>query len=180
MVDALRRFAALIDRLNLIGAWAAALACTLLAAMLVVEAFTTAAIAWSQPWAVEYASYFCAITLFGGAGYALRHAAHIRVAVALHYLPGRLRRLLDIACTLAALAVTALLAYGLIDLALRSFERGSKSYFVMQTPLAWPQGALAVSVVLLLLALVARLVRLLINDPPDLEEARAIGEGSAE
>ncbi len=180
MVEALRRFAALVDRLNVIGAWFAAAACAVLAAMLVIEAITTAALAWSQPWAVEYASYFCAITLFGGAGYALRHSSHIRVAVALHYLPRRLTRALDAACTLAALAITTLLAYGLIDLAVKSVERGSKSYFVMQTPLGWPQGALAASVVLLALALVARLVRLLIGDPPDLVEERATGEGAAE
>lgn len=180
MVEALRRFAALVDRLNVIGAWFAAAACAVLAAMLVIEAITTAALAWSQPWAVEYASYFCAITLFGGAGYALRHSSHIRVAVALHYLPRHLTRALDAACTLAALAITTLLAYGLIDLAVKSVERGSKSYFVMQTPLGWPQGALAASVVLLALALVARLVRLLIGDPPDLVEERATGEGAAE
>lgn len=180
MKAALRRLAAGIDRANDVGAWIAAACCAVLAAMLIVEAFTTALVAWSQPWGVEYTSYLCAITLFGGAGYALRHSSHIRVAVALHYLPKRLVFALDLACTLAALAITVILAYGLIDLALRSFERGSRSYFVMQTPLAWPQGALAASVVLLALALIARAIRLLIGDRPDVEEERAAGQGAAE
>ncbi len=180
MRSALRALADGIDRANLIGAWAAAIACAVLAVMLMVEAISTATFAWSQPWSVEYASYLCAITLFGGAGYALRHSAHIRVAVALHYCPKPLVRLLDLCCTVAALAITTVLAYGLVELTIRSAERNSRSYFTMQTPLAWPQGLLAAAVVLLALALVARAIRILIGDAPDLEEERAAGVGAAE
>ncbi len=180
MRGGLRRVAEWIDRANVVGAWAAAIACTVLAAILIVEAFSTATIAWSQPWGVEYASYLCAITLFGGAGYALRHSAHIRVAVALHYCPKPLVRLLDFFCTIAALAITSVLAFGLVELAIRSAERNSRSYFTMQTPLAWPQGLLAAAVVLLALALIARAIRILIGDAPDLEEERPAGMGAAD
>ena len=176
----LRRVAGVIDRLNEIGAWAAAASCAVLAAMLLIEAISTAAFSWSQPWSVEYASYLTAITLFGGAGYALRHSSHIRVAVVQHYLPKRFNRLVEALCTAVALAVTVLLAYGLIELAIRSAERNSRSYFTMQTPLAWPQGLLAASVVLLALALVARLIRIALGDAPDMAEERAPGMGAAE
>jgi len=180
MKDTLRAIARVIDHANLVGAWVAAGACGVLAAMLVVEAVSTATIVWSQPWAVEYASYLCAITLFGGTGYALRHASHIRVEIALHYLPRPLVRALDFLCTLAALAITSILAFGLVELAIRSFERNSRSYYTMQTPLGIPQGLLAAAVVLLALALVARAIRLAIDDPPDVIAPRAAGEGSAE
>ena len=148
--------------------------------MLIVEVFVTSRMGWSQPWAVEYASYFCAFILLGGSGYALRHSSHIRVAVALEYFPKPLVRWLDIGCTLAALAVTVLLAYGLVELSWRSFERNSRSYFSMQTPLAVPQGLLAAGVVLLVLALVARAIRLAIGEAPDIAEERSAGEGAAE
>jgi TRAP-type C4-dicarboxylate transport system permease small subunit len=171
----LRALAGWIDRINVVGAWFAGVACAILAVMLIVEAISTAAFAWSQPWSVEYASYLCAITLFGGAGYALRHSAHIRVELALHYCPKPLMRWLDFCCTLAALAITTILAYGLVELAIRSAERNSRSYFTMQTPLAWPQGLLAAAVVLLALALVARAIRIVIGDAPDLEEERPAG-----
>ncbi len=176
----LRALANGIDRVNVAGAWVAAIGCAILALILVVEAISTATFAWSQPWSVEYASYLCAITLFGGAGYALRHSAHIRVAVALHYCPKPLVRLLDFCCTIAALAITTILAYGLIELAIRSAERNSRSYFTMQTPLAWPQGLLAAAIVLLALALVARAIRILIGDAPDLAEERPAGVGAIE
>ena len=180
MRQILRRVADWIDRANVVGAWAAAIACVVLASILIVESISTATIAWSQPWGVEYASYLCAITLFGGAGYAMRHSAHIRVAVALHYCPRPFVRLLEFLCTIAALAITSVLAYGLVELAIRSAERNSRSYFTMQTPLAWPQGLLAAAVVLLALALVARAIRIVIGDAPDLEEERPAGVGAIE
>ncbi|MBL8385229.1 MAG: TRAP transporter small permease [Burkholderiales bacterium] len=180
MRGALSRLCAAIDRLNEWGAWFAAACCAVLAVMLIVEVGVTSKLGWSQPWAVEYASYLCAVTLLGGAGFALRHSSHIRVAVALEYLPRPLVRVLDFFCTLGALAVTGILAYGFWELAAKSLERGSKSYFVMQTPLWIPQGLLAVGVFLLLAALVARAIRILIGEAPDLAEERAAGEGGAE
>ncbi len=78
-------------------------------------------------------------------------------------------RWLDLLCTLAALLIASVLAYGMLELAVRSWQRGSVSYFVMQTPLAIPQGLLAVAALLLALALLARALRLVINEAPDLE-----------
>lgn len=177
---AVRRACAVIDALNLGGAVFAAFCCALLAVMLIVEVVVTSGFAWSQPWAVEYAAYLCGITLLGGSGYALRHSSHIRVQVALTWLPRRPAIALDFLCTLAAILVTSVLAFGLAELAMRSWDRDSRSYFVMQTPLAIPQGLLAIACVLLLLALVARALRILVGDPPDLAEERAAGEGAAE
>jgi TRAP-type C4-dicarboxylate transport system permease small subunit len=176
----LSRLAQGIDRLNLIGAWVAAAACAILATILIIEVLVTSSFAWSQPWAVEYTAYLTALTLFGGAGYALRNSSHIRVAVLPNYLPAPLARALDLACTLAALVVTVILSYGLIELAMRSHARNSRSYFVMQTPLAIPQALLAASIVLLALALLARALRILINEAPDVPDERSAGEGAAE
>ncbi len=50
----------------------------------------------------------------------------------------------------------------------------------MQTPLWIPQGMLAIGVFLLLAALIARAIRILIGEAPDLIEERAAGEGAAE
>ena len=180
MRPVLSRLCAAIDRANEWGAWFAAACCAFLALMLIVEVGVTSKLGWSQPWAVEYASYLCAVTLFGGCGYALRHSSHIRVAVALDHFPQPLVRILDFACTAGAIAITGILAYGFYDLAARSFERGSKSYFTMQTPLWIPQGLMAIGVFLLLAALIARAIRILIGEPPDLLEERAAGEGAVE
>jgi TRAP-type C4-dicarboxylate transport system permease small subunit len=128
---------------------------------------STSVLGWSQPWAVEYGAYLCAFTLLAGSGYTLTRGAHIRVRIALDYLPAGLARWLDVACTAFALTVVTLLASGLIDLAYRSHARGSVSYYVMQTPLWVPQSLLALSAILLWLALAARAIRLLLGEQPE-------------
>jgi TRAP-type C4-dicarboxylate transport system permease small subunit len=173
---AVERVAGAIDRLCDLGAWVAAAACFALALMLIAEVALTSLAGWSQPWAVEYSAYLCAIALFGGSGYALREGAHIRVGVVLGLVPARLRRAVDIACTAVALAVAGILCGALADLALRSRALNSVSYYAMQTPLWVPQGLLAASVAILALALAARLARLAAGLPP---EDRS-GEGARE
>ncbi len=164
---ALSKVCGIIDHLCMAGAAVAATSCALLAAMLIVESIATAVFEWSQPWAVEYSAYFCALTLLAGSGYTLTRGAHIRVPIALEYLPRALGRWLDLGCTLFAIIIVSLLVVGLFDLSLRSFQRGSVSYFVMQTPLWVPQLLLALSASLLWLALFARATRLLIGEPPE-------------
>jgi hypothetical protein len=65
------------------------------------------------------------------------------------------------------LTIVTLLVSGLIDLAYRSHLRGSVSYYVMQTPLWVPQALLALSAILLWLALAARAIRLLLGEQPE-------------
>jgi TRAP-type C4-dicarboxylate transport system permease small subunit len=174
------RVAAAIDWACEAGAWLAAAACLTLAFMLIAEVVATSLAGWSQPWAVEYSAYLCAIALFGGSGYALRQGAHIRVGIVLALVPARIRRPLDLACTLAALVVAGILCGALGELTVRSYRLASVSYFAMQTPLWVPQGALALSVAILVLALAARAGRLAIGAGPDHPGAQRPGEGAAD
>ena len=167
-IDALRSVCRVIDRVNFAGAVVAAASCALLAVMLIAEVVATSAFAWSQPWAVEYGAYLCAFTLLAGSGYALRHGTHIRVMLLLEYSPRRMRLPVELFCTVGALIVAGMLAWGLAELAWRSHVRNSVSYFAMQTPLAWPQAMMAAGAALLALALLARLIRLLIGEAPEL------------
>ena len=169
-----------IDRFNFWGACIAAASCALLSLILLVEVVGASVLAWSQPWAVEFASYLCAFVLLSGSGYALRHGAHIRVAVVLAHLPSGLARALDVLCTLCALYISGLLTVGLIELTWRSHVRKTVSYFVMQTPMWIPQAMVALGAFMLSLALLARLMRLFIQDAPDLADEREIGQGAAE
>ena len=169
-----------IDRFNFLGACLAAGACALLSVILLIEVVAASFLAWSQPWAVEYAAYLCAFVLLSGSGYALRHGAHIRVAVVLSHLPLRWARALDVLCTLSALWVSGLLTVGLIEQSWRSHVRHTVSYFVMQTPMWIPQALVALGALMLSLALLARLLRLAMGDAPDLADDREIGQGAAE
>lgn len=180
----MRRFvepiAGAVDRACEAGAWAAATCSAVLAAMLFVESVSTAAFAWSQPWAVEYAAYLCAFTLFLGSGYAMRRGAHIRVAALLHYLPAGIARGADLACTLAGVWIAGFLCAGLFELARRSYELDSVSYFAMKTPLWVPQGILTVGIGLLLLALLARALRLIAGLETEEPAGAEPGEDAAE
>jgi TRAP-type C4-dicarboxylate transport system permease small subunit len=169
-----------IDRFNFLGACIDAASCALLSVILLVEVLGASVLAWSQPWAVEYAAYLCAFVLLSGSGYALRHGAHIRVAMVLGHLPTGMARALDVVCTLCALYISGLLTVGLIEQAWRSHVRHTVSYFVMQTPMWIPQALVALGAFMLWLALLARLVRLIIHDAPDLADDREVGQGAAE
>ncbi len=162
-----------IDLLCAAGAAVAAVACAIMAAMLVTEVIATSFFDWSQPWAVEFSGYTLLAVFFAGSGWALRQGSHIRVTLITHAVPVAVARILDILATIGALIVTAYAAWALIRFAARSGELGSVSTYLSQTPLVIPQAVLAASFVLLALALIARLLRLLTGEAPDLAAAGA-------
>ncbi len=163
----MRRLLALIDGACYAGAILAGLGCLVLAVMLIAEVVLTSFFGWSQPWAVEYSGYLLAITLFAGAGWALRQGSHIRVGAVVHLLPRSAQRWFDVGATVFALGICGYVVVAVTQIALRSFELGSTSYFPSRTPLYLPQFVLALGFWLLLLALIARLIRLLVGDTPD-------------
>ncbi|WP_240790012.1 TRAP transporter small permease subunit [Roseomonas sp. HF4] len=157
------------------GAAVAAVAAAALAAMLIAEVVLTYFFATSQPWVIEYAIYLQAMILFCGSGWALRQGGHIRVAVLLHALPPRLARALDMLGTAFAIGTLGFLTRVMWLQWWRSVELGSISFYPMGTPVWVPQGLLTLGITLLLLAFVARLVRLLAHEAPDLGAGLAGG-----
>ena len=88
-------------------------------------------------------------------------------------LPAAARRAADAVVTAFALGVVGFAAYVLVIQALRSFDFGSVSFYPTQTPVWMPQSVLATGFVLFALALFARLVRLALDEPP--EVANTVG-----
>jgi TRAP-type C4-dicarboxylate transport system permease small subunit len=151
-----------------IGAGVAAISAALLALILIGEVIFTSFFAWSQPWAVEYAIYLQCFVLFCGAGWTLRQGGHIRVAILMQALPPGAARLLDMLGTTFAIGMIGFAAWALWQQFFRTFEFGSTSFYPMATPIWIPQGMLTLGVTLLLLAFVARLARLVLDEPADL------------
>lgn len=164
-----------IDLLCGAGAALAALACLALAIMLIVEVITTSFLAWSQPWAVEYSGYLLAPTLFAGAGWTLSRGGHIRVAVLLDLMPPAMLRAVDLACSVAALLITAYVAQAVTQNALRSLELGSVSYYPSRTPVWIPQAVLAAGWALLTLGFLARVLRLATGESPERPGGTTLG-----
>jgi TRAP-type C4-dicarboxylate transport system permease small subunit len=162
-----------IDIACAIGAAAAAGCAFALALMLIAEVLLTSFMGWSQPWAIEFSIYLQAVVMFGGAGWALRNGGHIRVMMLFQALPAMARRLAEALVTAFALGVVGFAAWALVAQALRTFDLGSRSFYPMQTPVWIPQSALAAAFVLFALALLARLVRVLLGQEP--EVANTVG-----
>ena len=169
----LRALLRAIDLACAAGAALAALGAAAMAAILIAEVVGTSFFDWSQPWAVEFSGYALLAVLFAGSGWALQEGAHIRVTLVRQGLPPRGAHALDVLATAIALAVSAYASRALVLYAARSWELGSVSTYLSQTPLAWPQSVLAASFSLLTLALVARLIRLLAGEPAELPGAAA-------
>ncbi|MEO1687823.1 MAG: TRAP transporter small permease, partial [Pseudomonadota bacterium] len=169
-------FLRVIDALCFAGALFAAFATAALAGMLILEVFTVNLIAWSQPWSVEYGGYLLAATLFSGSGWTLRHGGHIRVSILSERLGETAQRRLDLVCTLFALGVSSFMAWASINYAVRSWERGSVSFYPTETPLVYPQAMLATSLTLLALGLLARALRLMRGEAAEAARAGATPE----
>jgi TRAP-type C4-dicarboxylate transport system permease small subunit len=122
----------------------------------------------SLSFAIEYAGYLLILVLFLGSGWTMREGAHIRVNLVSARLSPRAQRALDIACTAVALGIAVFVAWAVVRYGLGTLVRGTKSYFPSATPLAWPQLAFAAGPCILVLALVARLIRLARGEPGDL------------
>lgn len=159
-----------------VGAAFAAICAALLALILITEVIATSFFAWSQPWAIEYAIYLQCFVLFCGAGWTLRQGGHIRVGILLQALPPRAVRLLDLLGTTFAIGVIGFACWALWQQLLRTYDFASTSYYPMATPIWIPQALLTLGVTLLLLAFLARLLRLAFGQAPDL----APGFGGAE
>lgn len=155
----------ILDALCSFGAAIAALACAAMAAMLVIEVITTSFLSYSQPWAVEYSGYLLAATLFAGSGWTLSHGGHIRVALLLQMLSSKAFRIADLAINLFAFGIAIYVSWAVVENAVRSYDRGSVSYYLSQTPIWIPQAVLAASWVVLCLGLLARILRLATGRP---------------
>jgi TRAP-type C4-dicarboxylate transport system permease small subunit len=173
IANAVRSVAGVVDRISLAAAALGALCLGLMAALLVSDIGLrwVRGVGLSFSW--EYSSYLMASALLLGAAHTLRAGAHVRVSLFGERVPVVMARFADFMCTLAGLAVAAMLASALTTLAHQSWTRGVASFTPAQTPLAVPQTVLAVGAWLLWLQLSARLARLLLGDPPEIPTPEA-------
>lgn len=164
-----------IDRLCLLGAWMGAIAVGLLAVMLIAEVIATSFLSFSQFYAVEYSGYFLGFSLVCGLGWTLTQGGHIRVGIVYERLSGRQLRWLDSACTVVALPISAFISAAVVQYAIDSIDRGSKSFYPSETPLVYPQALIAFGFCLLTLALLGRLLRLIDGRPVEDGEGPSLG-----
>jgi TRAP-type C4-dicarboxylate transport system permease small subunit len=113
------------------------------------------------PGADAYAGYCMATSAFLALAPTLRRGEHIRVTLVLNQLPAAGQRVLDILCHLAAIGMSAGLAWFSIRLVLQSREFVDISTGLDATPLWIPQLGMAVGTTLFAVAFVGDLILLL-------------------
>lgn len=163
----MRHFLKMIDLLSLAGAGIAVLSLAVLVIVGSLEIVLRNVFGISLQFVIEYNGYLLALTFLGGAGQAMREGGHIRVSMLMQALPRHLARYLDILCTLAGLAIAVCLAVAMSQLAYGSYRYETVSFYASQTPLFYPQAAVAAMLWIFNLSLVARLFRLILGEMPE-------------
>lgn len=161
------RILAVVDGVSEALAWFSAALIVVIASLILGEVSLRYIFNTTIPFAWEYAAYCNGAAIFCGAAFTMRTGGHVRVTLLSSSVRPLYRRMLDILATIIGLGAAGFLTYGLVQLASRAYQTGLTSATNMETPLIYPQGAIALGAVLLCLQLVARLVRLLIGEPPD-------------
>lgn len=165
------RLLGILDRISRLTAILAVILIFGIAVLIISEVVARWLFNHSFTFAWEYSAYFLAVAVFCGAAFTLRTGGHVRVALLRGMLGPRGRHRMEIFATLIGVGITLFAANAMIAFAWQSFQRGSLSPTLDATPLAIPQGAIAFGLVLLTLQMLARLLCLFLNKPPEDEEA---------
>jgi TRAP-type C4-dicarboxylate transport system permease small subunit len=111
----------------------------------------------------ELAAFMMAAMFFLGLAPALLAGSHVRVTMLSHLLVGRVAKIVEASILTVALVVSSYAATALVNLALRSFQRGSLSW-ELSVPLVLPQAFVALGMALLAFTFAAKLFLLLFDD----------------
>jgi TRAP-type mannitol/chloroaromatic compound transport system permease small subunit len=171
-LDPVGRALAAVDRLSDWGGWAAAASVLAILGLIVAEVLARNLFNYSIDFAWEFSAYFMGAAFMLGAGYSLRAGAQIRVNVLLDNLQPAPRLWIDALATLCCAAIAVYLAAALGLLAWLSWTRGSRSIQPSELPLWIPQLVLMLGAALFALQTLARLARLLRNEPGEDQKMR--------
>lgn len=161
-----------LDALSRACGYFAALLVVGIVALILAEIFCRTVLNISLSFAWEYSAYFLAVSIFLAAAFTLRTGGHVRVMLLSQNVPPRTAHWLDVVATAGGTLIAGWLAWSLAAFAWRSWATGSTSATIDETPLVYPQAAMAFGATLLTLQLVARAIRLLAGEPPEDDEGR--------
>lgn len=143
-------------------------------AMMLGEVFSRGFLNRSLAFSWEYSAFAMAGVILLGLGPALRHGKQVRVTLLLTRGGTKFTRGVEIIATVAGIILGAFLLEAFWTTFFTSLERGLRQPSYMNTPLAIPQSIAVIGAVEFFLALVARLVRLVLGEEPDVHDAGEI------
>lgn len=170
----LRTYLAVTDWLAWLSGVVGASLMAMLAVLMIAEVGMRGLFNHSLTFAWEYAAYGMGGAVFLGAAFTLRSDGHIRVNLLIENVPPAVGRLIDMLCSVIGAAACAFLTYAMTMKLLDDLRSGSVAPTPTETPLALSDAALAGGLLLLTLQMVARLIRLILREPPEID-AQAAG-----
>jgi TRAP-type C4-dicarboxylate transport system permease small subunit len=168
----MRRVLALVDDIGRYSAYISALLVVGIAVLILMEIFSRNVLNISLSFAFEYSSYFMATAIFMAAAFTMRTGGHVRVSILTSAVPPGVARLVDVVATIIGTVVAIILAYAMVSFAWKAGITGRTSPTIDETPLVIPQGIMAFGALMLALQMVARIIRMIIGDDVEDQEAR--------
>ncbi len=122
----------------------------------------------------EAAAFLLAATSFLALAYSFRAGSHIRVSLLLHYLPVKLRRAADLVGVSLGIALMGYFSWYTWRLVADSLRFKEVSDGLLAIPLAIPQGAMLLGLVMLTIALVEEFFHILAGGIPSFDDSRDV------
>ena len=113
----------------------------------------------STPFALEYAGYMVAAVAACGGAYTMSKDKHVRIDLITSRLPAKATERLITAGLIAGLGFEIIFAIEAVNLVKYSFDHNIISFYITQTPTAYPQLILAVGLILFALELIIFIVK---------------------
>lgn len=169
----LRAYLAATDWLARLSGFVGAVLMALIAILIIAEVGMRWLFNYSLPFAWEYAAYCMGGAVFLGAAFTLRTDGHIRVNLLIENVSKPVARRIDMLCSVIGVAICGFLTNAMALKTLDDFRSGSVAPTPTETPLALSDGAIALGFLLLMLQMIARLARLALHEPPELDAEAA-------
>ena len=175
------------------GALAAACLCTIAVLVIaqvggrildgVMHLFGRSGVGFTVPSLNEIAGFLFVAATFLALAATLRNGDHIRVSMLIRSVSPGLRRVLELTVLAVGAGFACFAAWHAVLLVADSIEFGSVSFGVIAIPLAIPQSALALGLIIFAIALIDDLIATLTGGQPSYqvhEEGRSVGATEAE
>jgi len=154
---------------GVLAAIALAMICVLMLAQIVGRFFDVLV-----PGVNEASAFLLAATSFLALAYSFRAGTHIRVSLFLHYLPVPARRVADLLAVAVGVGLMGYFSWYTWRLVADSMRFNEVSDGLLAIPLAIPQGAMLLGLVMLTIALVEEFFHILAGGTPSFDESRDV------
>lgn len=122
----------------------------------------------------EAAAFLLPTASFLALAYAFRAGSHIRVSLVLHVMPERARRVADLLSVGIGAALMGYFAWSTWGLMMDSIRFREVSDGLLSIPLAYPQGAMFLGIVMLSIAMVEEFFHILFGGTPSFDDSQDV------